>query len=215
MASVKWFGHACKPKVEEQTTNNDDTWRHIGKASGGGGGVLEALTKEVPNASTGDAFVMQSDKEGVVMEDLGDESQSETTEELGEIPTHTTTSSCSAPSLVKQAPQSIVDVVTEKDQIAQGAARDGAPLEPSHTLHINTSSSNPIKTKSSVPNQSSEPVAEVRESKTEEGSKPLLEPDPGPLGIHTIQGTSIEARKHQGSWETSDPVQAKKGGESE
>lgn len=118
-SKCKVFGYDCKPKVEEQITNNDETWKQIGKALGGGGGVLEALTKEVPNAPIGAAFVIQPEKEGMVIEDLGDGSQSETAEELSD-PINTSTSSCTTPPLVNQAPQPTVVAVCEQDQMDHG-----------------------------------------------------------------------------------------------
>lgn len=80
----KVFGHTCKPKVETQDTSIDDNWRQVGKALGGGGGVLEAITKVVPNAPVGAAFAMQLDKDGIIIDDLGDDSQNEDTEDLGD-----------------------------------------------------------------------------------------------------------------------------------
>lgn len=79
----KVFGHSCKPKVEAQATNSDDTWQQMGRALGGGGGVLEALTKEVPNVPSGTSFVMRPDKDEVVIDDLGNDTQSETVEDPG------------------------------------------------------------------------------------------------------------------------------------
>ncbi|KAH7850559.1 hypothetical protein Vadar_005112 [Vaccinium darrowii] len=95
----KVFGHACKPKAETPI-GNDETWQQIGKALGGGGGTLEALTKVVPNA-TGYAFTIQPDKERVLIEE---DSPSEASEDMEE-PVHppptcsetTDGSSCSNP----------------------------------------------------------------------------------------------------------------------
>lgn len=46
----KVFGHTCKPKPvpEPMATTNNEAWKIIGKALGGGGDALEAVTKLVP-----------------------------------------------------------------------------------------------------------------------------------------------------------------------
>lgn len=62
----KVFGHVCRPKPEPQPSIDDEEWKLIGKALGGGGGVLEAVSKTVPNA-TGPAFTVIPD--GFVDED--------------------------------------------------------------------------------------------------------------------------------------------------
>lgn len=115
----KVFGHTCKPKVEVQDANQGDTWQQIGKALGGGGGVLEALSKEKENAPTGASFVMKPDKEGVDMDDLGEDTHSESSEDHGTLDA-TTGGSCSDPSL--QPKLSGVIGTRGKDQITQDLA---------------------------------------------------------------------------------------------
>lgn len=44
----KMFGHTCKPKAVPVATNNEEAWKLIGEALGGGGDALAAVTKVVP-----------------------------------------------------------------------------------------------------------------------------------------------------------------------
>ncbi|KAH7836205.1 hypothetical protein Vadar_033678 [Vaccinium darrowii] len=67
-------------------------------SQGGGGEVLEALSKEMNNASTGASFVMQPDKERVEIDDLAEDTHSESTKDHGTL-VPTTGSSCSDSSL--------------------------------------------------------------------------------------------------------------------
>lgn len=46
------FGHTCKPKADPLATNKNEAWKVIGKALGGGGDALEAVTKIVSNIQT-------------------------------------------------------------------------------------------------------------------------------------------------------------------
>lgn len=46
------FGHSCKTKIDPVATNNSEAWKMIGKAIGGGGDALEAVTKEVTIAQS-------------------------------------------------------------------------------------------------------------------------------------------------------------------